>query len=51
MRGVFISLFLIGIGVILTCMWVLFPAMAPFNALITLGVVVWAVWIGTLLTD
>ena len=51
MRGALIALFLIGIGVILTCMWVFFPSMAPFNALATVGTAVWAVWIGKMLTD
>ena len=51
MIGALITLFLIGIGAILTCMWVFFPIMAPFNAIATIGTGVWAVWIGTMLTD
>jgi hypothetical protein len=51
MRNAAIVLMLIGIGVVLTLMWVAFPSMLVWNIIAAVATVVWAVWLSQYLTD
>lgn len=40
-----VVLMLIGMVLILTTMWVLFPSMLIGNIIVTIGFIVWVVWV------